>query len=203
MRRGLAILAAALLVFGLPLSACGAPAEPGSSAGEPDGLEAPIAGTPVLLTSVGQSPDVEMVRVLLERVHIEPVVDNRADGSQLHNARTLVLAVGGSAKGMGAAGIALESEVARVEQLTAAADEAGMTIIAIHLGGTARRGDLSDQLIVPCFERADYAIVVRRGDRDRFMAGLAAQREIPMDYTETIVSIEEPLAFAFSESPAP
>ena len=196
-QRCAAFFLASVICLSLLLSACGGGGQQSNADIEPVGLDHSIADTPVLLTSVGQSPDVEMVKVLLERVGIEPTVDNRADGSELYDAQTLVLAVGGSAKGLGAAGTNADQEIDRVECLTAAADEAGLTIIAIHLGGTARRGELSDRFIVPSFEKADYAIVVDRGDKDGFMASLAAEHEIPMDYTSTIVAIEQPLSLAF------
>ena len=151
----------------------------------------------MLLTSVGQSADVEMVKVLLEKAGVEPTVDNATDGSDLGDAKTLVLAVGGSSKGLGAAGIDADSEIARVESLVKAADDAGLVIIAVHIGGTSRRGDLSDRFIAPSFEKADYAIVVESGDSDGLMAGLAEDAGIPMDYAESMSKVVEPLKAAF------
>ena len=106
-----------------------------------EGLKEAIAEQPALLTSVGQSADVEMVKVMMDKAELKYSIDNMSDGSDLGDAKTLVLAIGGSSKGLGAAGIDADQEIARVEKLINAADEAGLTILALHIGGEARRGD--------------------------------------------------------------
>lgn len=175
-----------------------APAEGGAAAGgEVKGLEAAIAEQPVLLTSVGQSADVDMVKVLLEKAEITPTMNKLATSADLGDNKTLVLAVGGSSKGLGAAGIDANQELERVKELVDAADAAGMTIIALHVGGEARRGDLSDKFVAPSFEKADYAIIVADGDKDGMMAGLASQKGIPMDVVASMGEATTPLKAAF------
>lgn len=176
-----------------------APAEGGAAAagGEVKGLEAAIAEQPVLLTSVGQSADVDMVKVLLEKAEITPTMNKLATPDDLGDNKTLILAVGGSSKGLGAAGIDANQELERVKGLVDAADAAGMTIIALHVGGEARRGDLSDKFVAPSFEKADYAIIVADGDKDGMMAGLAAQKGIPMDVVASMAEATTPLKAAF------
>lgn len=196
------LMSAALL--GL-LGGCAGGNAPASSSGastsaaavELQGLEEPIAELPVLLTSVGQSADVEMVRVMLEKGEIDCTVSTLAKPEELEGYNTLILAIGGSTKGLGAAGIDANQELARVDELAKAADEAGMTIIAIHVGGSARRGELSDKFIAPSFTYADYAIVVGEGDGDQLMATLAADAGIPMDYVPTMAGGVDPLKAAF------
>ena len=113
------------------------------------------------------------------------------------DSKTLVLAIGGSSKGLGAAGIDANQELERVNKLIAAADEKGMTIIALHIGGEARRGDLSDKFVPPSFEKADYAIVVADGNKDGLMSDLASKAGIPMDEVTTMADVVEPLKAAF------
>ena len=168
-----------------------------SEGGTPAELTEAFAEGPVLLSTAGQSADVEMVKVLLEKAGIEAIMDNAADGSDLSGAKTLILAVGGSSKGLGAAGTDADSEIARVEALAQAADEAGMSIIAVHVGGTARRGDLSDKFMAPGFALADYAVVVEAGDQDGAMAALAAEHGIPLAYADSMANVVEPLKAAF------
>ena len=48
--------------------------------------------------------------------------------------------------------------------------EKGITILAMHTGGSARRGTLSDSFINPAFEGCDAAIVVSEGDTDGLMS---------------------------------
>ncbi|GAU76120.1 DUF6305 family protein [Fusibacter sp. 3D3] len=162
-----------------------------------EGLKEPIAERPVLLTSVGQSADVEMVKTMLTKNEIEVTMKMTATEADLTDIKTLILAVGGSSKGLGAAGIDADQEIERVSALVNAADEAGITIIAVHIGGEARRGELSDKFIAPSFAKADYAIVVMAGDKDGLMAGLASDAKIPMDVVNTMSDITATLKAAF------
>ena len=107
------------------------------------------------------------------------------------------MVVGGSSKGLGAAGIDADGELARLDELMKAAKDAGITIIAMHTGGEARRGDLSDKFIAPVFDMADYAIVVSSGDTDGLMAGLCSKNGIPMDSIESISDAVSVLPAAF------
>lgn len=175
-------------------------ATPGTDAaagGEVKGLEAPIAEQPVLLTSVGQSADVDMVKVLMEKAELAPEMNKLATKDDLGDNKTLVLAIGGSSKGLGAAGIDANQELERVAELVSAAKDSGMTIIALHVGGEARRGDLSDKFVAPSFEKADYAIIVADGDKDGMMAGLASSKGIPMDVVASMADAVAPLKAAF------
>jgi len=64
-----------------------------------------VIRTPILVTSAGQSPDVLMVRVLLNRIGVENITDELAEPAQLEGVQTVIFALGGSQKGLGAAGI--------------------------------------------------------------------------------------------------
>ena len=214
MRKKFAALGLALMLT-VSLTACGggssapassaAPAAPATSeaadgaaaVGEVKGLEGPIAESPILLTSVGQSADVEMVKVMMDKGGLSPETNSLATEADLGDSKTLVLAIGGSSKGLGAAGIDANQELERVNKLIAAADEKGMTIIALHIGGEARRGDLSDKFVAPSFEKADYAIVVADGNKDGLMSDLASKAGIPMDEVTTMADVVEPLKAAF------
>ncbi len=214
MRKKFAALGLALMLT-VSLTACGggssapassaAPAAPATSeaadgaaaGGEAKGLEGPIAESPILLTSVGQSADVEMVKVMMDKGGLSPETNSLATEADLGDSKTLVLAIGGSSKGLGAAGIDANQELERVNKLIAAADEKGMTIIALHIGGEARRGDLSDKFVPPSFEKADYAIVVADGNKDGLMSDLASKAGIPMDEVTTMADVVEPLKAAF------
>lgn len=202
MKKMIAIAMAAALA--LSLTACGskpAASSAGSSAAGSaatvEGLKEAIAEQPALLTSVGQSADVEMVKVMMDKGELKYSIDNMTDGSNLGDAKTLVLAIGGSSKGLGAAGIDADQEIARVEKLMSAAKDAGLTIIALHIGGEARRGDLSDKFIAPCFAKADYAIVVKEGNKDGLMTDLASKAGIPMDEVASMGEVLTPLKAAF------
>ncbi len=161
-------------------------------------LAEPIAQLPILLTSVGQSADVEMVRVMLEKASIACAMEKLATSENLGDNKTLILAVGGSSKGLGAAGIDADQELARASELVKAANEAGITIIALHVGGAARRGDLSDRFIPAAFEFASYAIVVEDGDKDGMMKDLATEAGTPFTYCKSMAACVDPLKAAIA-----
>ena len=159
---------------------------------------AAFADKPALLTSIGQSADIEMVKVLLNRAKVPHTADPLVLAAQLPaGAKTLVLAVGGSSKGLGAAGISTEAELERAKALFKRARELGMKIIAVHVGGEARRGTLSDAFISLCVPAADYLIVVEGADKDGLFTKLAGQAKIPIVMADKITSAGAPLAAAF------
>jgi hypothetical protein len=161
-------------------------------------LKAPIAQKPALLTSVGQSADLEMVKVLLERGGIPHTMDAqvKAAGLAASDAKTLILVVGGSLKGLGAAGVSADAEIERAQALIAEARKRGMTIIGMHVGGEARRGELSDKFIQAAIPACNYVVVVADGDKDGFFGKLSGGK-IPVDKVERISKAVEPLQKAF------
>ncbi len=123
---------------------------------------------PVLLVSAGQSPDAVMVRVLLRRVNIEPELLPTATAANVKDQKTLIVVIGASSKGLGAAGINLNQEQERLVKLLAAAKAKGIKIVAMHLGGSARRGGSSDKLIEMVLPQADVVVVVTDGNKDGY-----------------------------------
>ena len=160
-------------------------------------LKAPFAGQPGFLTSVGQSADTEMVKVLLTRAKISFTIDGTAKAGGIPaSAKTLVLAIGGSSKGLGAAGIAAEDELDRVKALITDARKKGMKVIGIHVGGEARRGELSDKFIQLAVPLCDYVVIVAEGNKDGLFTKLCGTR-ILLDTVDKIALAGAPLAAAF------
>ena len=197
----------------LALAACGgsgstskpadAPAtsNPATSApaagGEVAGLTEAFAESPILVTSGGQSADYQMIGTVMGKIGMDYQINNLATSADLGDAKTLIVVVGGSSKGLGAAGIDADGELARLAELIDGAKAAGLSVIAMHTGGEARRGELSDKFITPIFEKADYAIVVASGDEDGMMAGICANAGIPMDSIASISEVTTVLPAAF------
>lgn len=165
--------------------------------GDVAGLTEAIAEYPALVTSGGQSADYQMIATVMGKQEMDYQVNNLATSADLGDAKTLIVVIGGSSKGLGAAGIDSDGEIARLNELMGAAKEAGMTIIAMHTGGEARRGELSDKFIAPVFNMADYAIVVASGDSDNMMHDLCAANSIPMDAIDSISDVVTVLPAAF------
>ena len=154
--------------------------------------------TPAVLTSIGQSADVEIVGTLCNKAGVEVELNNTITADELSaDCKTLLLAVGGSSKGLGAAGIDADQELARTDALLKKADELGITVVALHTGGSARRGTLSDSFISPAFAAADIAIVVSEGDGDGLMSGILAGNSTPSAYVEQVADCIETLKTLF------
>ena len=154
--------------------------------------------TPAVLTSIGQSAAVEIVGTLCNKAGVEVELNNTITADELSaDCKTLLLAVGGSSKGLGAAGIDADQELARTEDLLSKADELGITVVALHTGGSARRGTLSDSFISPAFAAADIAIVVSEGDGDGLMSGILAGNSTPSAYVEQVADCIETLKTLF------
>jgi hypothetical protein len=163
-------------------------------------LKAPIAKAPAFLTSSGQSADVEMVKVLFTRSGLAFTMDAAASAKALapSGAKTLVIAIGGSSKGLGAAGISAETELERTRALIAEAKKGGMRIIGVHVGGEARRGELSDKFIEAVVPSCDYVVIVADGDKDGLFKKLCGAK-IPLDAVDKISKAGLPLAAAFQK----
>lgn len=162
-------------------------------------LKAPIAAKPAFLTSAGQSADLEMVKVLLDRSKIPYKADTQAKAGALKaaGAKSLVVAIGGSSKGLGAAGISPDAELTRIKDVIAEARKLGLKVIGIHVGGEARRGELSDRFIAEVVPLCDYVIVVTEGNKDGLFTKLCALAKIPLDGVDKISKAMDPLARAF------
>lgn len=182
------------LALGLTLSlaACGSKTPNASSAGgassSAQGADlTAITGAmfegPVLITSVGQSADVAIVNTLFTKAGVDATQNNTIAAEDFDTKyQTLVLAIGGSSKGLGAAGIDENQEVARVAALIEAAQNNGTKILSMHIGGSARRGVLSDMFIPDALKAADAAIILSEGDSDNLMRDILAANNVPCEY---------------------
>jgi hypothetical protein len=148
---------------------------------------------PILLTSAGQSADVTMASTLFKKATIEVAVKPLAQPSDLAGMRTLVIVAGYSSKGLGAAGISRDDEMARVKALLAQAAKSKVPVLTMHLGGSARRGSQSDDFNRIAAEAAAYLLVVKAGDEDHFFSGIANSKKIPIDLVDKISNCIAPL----------
>ena len=185
-----------------PAEAAPAEAAPAEAAPAASGdLPAVTAGScqlPVLLTSVGQSADVDIVATHCKKIKLDVYQNNTIKAEELTNKyKTIILAVGGSNKGLGAAGIDADQELARTDALIAKAKELGMTVITMHVGGADRRGTLSDSFIMPAFAAADIAIIVESGDTDNLMHDILAGNSTPTAYVAKSSGVRDVLKSLF------
>jgi len=90
-----------------------------------------------------------------------------------------------------------EEEMVRASALVDRAKELGQVIITLHVGGEARRGDLSDSFITKIAPAADYLIVVEGGNKDGLFTQIAADNVIPMDTVKSIAGCDRSIAGGF------
>jgi hypothetical protein len=155
-----------------------------------------LAGTAfaaeVALTSVGQSPDGTMVQVIMKRLKISMEYDKLMEPEALTDQKVLIAVVGGSSKGLGAAGIDKDQEQARAMALLDAAKSKGMKILVMHVGGEGRRGQLSDMFIQAVTPKGDAIILVEGADNDGIFTNLAGEG-VTIYTAESVKKTEEPL----------
>ena len=150
----------------------------------------------LLLTSAGRSSDVLIARQIFSRAGLEePRMLQEATADSLEGVETLVFVLGGSGKGLGQAQDAADLELARIDGLLAAAEEAGIRIVSIHLGREARRGALSDQFILPVAPRSQHLLVIDGGNKDGLFSTFAEEGGIPLticaDYVEMVDQVNQ------------
>ena len=153
---------------------------------------AALAGD-VALTTVGQSPDGVMVRVVLKSLKVAADYDALLKPEALAGQKALIAVVGSSSKGMGAAGIKIEDELARAKALCEAAAGKGMKVLVMHVGGDGRRGESSNKCSEAAGAFADAFIVVDGGNNDGFFTKLAESRKVELLTAPNVKGTKEPL----------
>jgi len=148
------------------------------------------AQEPVLITSIGQSADILMVKILAKKAGLKFEVDKTAKMEKVDSCKTLIVVCGGSTKGLGAAKIDKEDEYTRAEKVIKRAKKNNTAILAVHVGGKSRRGALSDYFNKLGAENADHIIVAKSGDADGFFTNIAKEKGIGIDTSEKIVAIQ-------------
>ena len=152
---------------------------------------------PILITSFGQSADSSMLDALMKKTAAEFTFNATATADDLANYGTIIIASGASSKGLGAAGISEEDEVARAEAIVQAVQDSDVTVILAHLGGAARRGTLSDEFTDMALQCADYIMVVEEGNDDGKFTDAATDAGIPITLLYTIADATTPLEEIF------
>ncbi len=105
----------------------------------------PVKGEePLLITNAGQGPGGKMGRLLVARskavqnmtYNAEPSADDLKSGGY----KMVLVVIGSSAKGLGASGITIDDEIARLGVLMEECKKSGIPVIAAHIEGESKRG---------------------------------------------------------------
>ena len=146
------------------------------------------ASPPVLVASCGQSTAPDTLNAILRKVAIPYDVVGAATVKDLAAKpyKTLIVTMGASLKGMGAAGVSIDDELKRTGELIEAARKAKITIIGAHIEGMSRRaqgaeaGDTTDEqsidLVAP---KSDILFIRKDGNSDNRFTIIATAKKIP------------------------
>ena len=184
----------------------------------------PKAGLPVLTTSAGQSTDVTTLNIVLDEAAIAydycdvPTPEMVADGVGLGGResgpgfhievttdlakfpagtpyKAVIFAIGASLKGMGASGLTLDSEEARLRKVIELCKQKKIFVMAVHIGGESKRGAAgsdNERMIDAVAPLADYIVVTKDSNRDGRFTKLAQAKKIPLteiEYALDLVNI--------------
>ena len=159
------------------------------------------AELPVLVTSCGQSNGPTTVKIVLQRLKMAFDIDPLATPEMIQAKakagtpyKSLIITMGASLKGMGAAGIEIEDELARASALIAEARKSGIKIIGAHIEGMKRRsqgaaaGDTTDeQSIDTVAPNSDILVVYKEGNADGRFTVISEAKKIPLvEFEKTI-----------------
>ena len=112
-----------------------------------------------------------------------------AQAGDLAGVKTLVVVVGASTKGLGAAGLDVDKEVAREKALLKSAKDQGIKVLVVHTGGESRRGKTSNDMIEAVVPDADYVVVVAAGNKDKLFNTLSAKRNTPVVEVDKMTAV--------------
>lgn len=136
--------------------------------------------TPVLVTSFGQSTDAAMLDTVMKRLGVDYVYNATASGEEIGDNKTVIICVGASTKGLGAAGISEDEETARATSFMEALKGTDAKVVLVHIGGETRRGGLSDSFADLVLGDADYMVVKEDGNADGKFTDAAKEAGVPI-----------------------
>lgn len=152
----------------------------------------------ILLTSVGQSGDVSMMEAIFKKIGVAYEIDALATTDSLDGVGCVIAVVGASQKGLGAAGIKIEDELSRAQEIMSYCNDNNIPVILAHVGGASRTGGSSDQLINAVLEGgASYVLVVADGDVDGIFSNYCAANSIPLTLIKSLANAVEPMTEIF------
>jgi hypothetical protein len=189
---------------------------------------APKAKLPVLTTSAGQSNDINALNIVMEEADLKydycdvPNADMVKAGVGLAGKesaagfhvevttdlakfpkgtpyKTVIIAIGASLKGMGASGLTVDTEEARVKKLVEYCKANKIYLVAVHAGGTATRGPAgsdNERMIDAVAPFADYIVVTKDSNKDGRFSKIVEKTKAPfvqVDYALGLVDVVKKL----------
>ena len=163
--------------------------------------EQSILEEPVAVTSAVQSPGALQFTVVAKMIKLEYTFEKllSVETVDISQFKTLVLVVGASGKGLGAANIDIEAEIRRVKSLAEAAEESGVKVVICNLEGESRRGPSSDRIVTELAPFADAYFVKSDADLDGFFTSFSEEAGVPLATFEKTIDLKDVLAEYFGK----
>ncbi len=155
----------------------------------------PKVEPPVIVTTCGQSPGALMVWLLSKQIKLPcdrkdllTAEDLKAKADAGKPYKTLLITTGTSMKGMGAAGVDIDIEVARIKAVIDEAKKEGILIIGAHIEGMARRVDATDAASITLVIPESKLLLIREdSNEDGYFTKAAEELDIPIiTFKETL-----------------
>jgi len=113
---------------------------------------------------------------------------------------TVIFAIGASLKGMGASGLTLETEEARLKKILDTCRKNKILIVAAHIGGESKRGapkSDNERMIDAVAPFVDYLIVTKDSNKDGRFTAIAKAGNIPLSEVDYALGVVDLLKQAF------
>ncbi len=158
-------------------------------------------GLPMLITNAGQGPGGKMARLLVSQTKIivldqdfwyksEPVETDIKERPY----KALMVIIGSSDKGLGASGITIDQEIARLQKMVKTAKDGKLPIIAVLLEKDKRSTiatNPNERCIDTICPSADWMIVIKGGNTDQRFDKLKAKYKIPLTVIDNAIDFTE------------
>ena len=158
-------------------------------------------GLPMLITNAGQGPGGKMARLLVSQTKTivldqdfwyksEPVETDIKERPY----KALMVIIGSSDKGLGASGITIDQEIARLQKMVKTAKDSKLPIIAVLLEKDKRSTiatNPNERCIDTICPSADWMIVIKGGNTDQRFDKLKAKYKIPLTVIDNAIDFTE------------
>jgi hypothetical protein len=161
------------------------------------GLPRPIANSPVIITSAGQSTDTYIIRDIANQLMIRSFFMPQARDVDLKDIKTIVFVVGYSSLGAKLQDISYKEEKMRIEKLLQKAKDDKLTVLTVVIGSEQLQDNKTEELLRLIGKQTDYLIGMKKSSRASILTELATDGDIPLTLVNKINDISEPFASAF------
>jgi len=165
-----------------------------SAAAAVSGAAPPKGQTPLLITNAGQGPGAKMARLLLQRTGVVSDFEYNAEPQpadlKAKPYKTVMVVLGSTAKGLGASGITIDDEIARLNAVMAEAKKLKLQIVCVLLEGKTRRGKPggSDERCIDAIAPHAHALIVKKdGNEDGRFDAIAKKTGAPLTFIDDAV----------------